>query len=87
MKAIEQYFSMVLLIMLYKVALMFKFGSKTQSYGTLGFLLKSPALREKAYRAIPKPKTEFCSSIWDPRKGVENRGTYQVGMVQRRAAQ
>ena len=58
---------------------------------TLGFLkrnlkVKSPTLREKTYKAILRPKIEYCSAIWDPRKGVENNGSHKLEMVQRRAA-
>ena len=43
-------------------------------------------LKEKAYKAILRPKMEYCSASWDPRKGVEKEGSYKVEVVQRRAA-
>ena len=48
--------------------------------------LKSSNIKEKAYKAILRPKLEYCSSIWDPRKGIESNGSYRLEMVQRRAA-
>ena len=38
------------------------------------------------YKAILRPKLEYWSSIWDPRKGIENNGSYRLEMVQKRAA-
>ena len=58
---------------------------------TLGFVkrnlrVKSCTLRERAYLSLVRPQLEYCSSIWDPRKGVENNGSHRIEMVQRRAA-
>ena len=58
---------------------------------TLGFVkrnlrVKSRTLRERAYLSLVRPQLEYCSSIWDPRKGVENNGSHRIEMVQRRAA-
>ena len=54
----------------------------------LGFLRRAmhrcpPALKEKAYKAIIRPRLEYCSSVWDPhnKKYVD-----KLEMVQRRAA-
>ena len=58
---------------------------------TLGFLkrnlrVKSCALKQQAYFSLVRPQLEYCSSIWDPRQGIENNGSYRLEMVQRRAA-
>ena len=58
---------------------------------TLGFLkrnlrVKNPELRQKAYVSVVLPQLEYCYSVWDPRRGVENNGSYRVEMIQRRAA-
>lgn len=28
-----------------------------------------------AFKATLRPKLEYCSSIWDPRKGIEDNGS------------
>ena len=61
-----------------------------KGYRTLGFLrrnlrVNSPTLKAKAYASILRPQLEYCSTVWDPRKGVENSGSYNLEMVQRRA--
>ena len=62
-----------------------------RSNKTLGFLkrnlrVKSPSLKAKAYTPILRPQLEYCCSIWDPRKGIENNGSRNIEMIQRRAA-
>jgi len=62
-----------------------------KGYRTLGFLkrnlrVNSPTLKAKAYASILHPQLEYYSTVWDPRKGVENSGSYNLEMVQRRAA-
>ena len=47
--------------------------------------VKSSSIKEKAYKAILRPKLKYCSSIWDPRRGIENNGSYRLEMEQRRA--
>ena len=64
---------------------------KAKANRSLGFLkrnlkVSSCLLREKAYMGFVRPQLEYGSTIWDPRPGVENNGTYKVEMVQRRAA-
>ena len=39
-----------------------------------------------ALLSVIRPQIEYCSSIWDPRKGIESNGNYKIEMVQRRAA-
>jgi hypothetical protein len=58
---------------------------------TLGFLkrnlrVKERELKQKAYVSLVRPQLEYCCSVWDPRRGVENNGSYRVEMIQRRAA-
>ena len=36
--------------------------------------------------SLVRPQIEYCSSIWDPRKGIESNGSYKIEMVLRRAA-
>ena len=55
----------------------------------LGFVkrnlrVKSRTLKERAYLSLVRPQIEYCSSIWDPRKGIESNGNYKFEMVQRR---
>ena len=55
----------------------------------LGFVkrnlrVKSRTLKERTYLSLVRPQIEFCSSIWDPRKGIESNGNYKFEMVQRR---
>lgn len=62
-----------------------------KSNRTLGFLkrnlrVKSPALKSKAYTTLLRPQLEYCCSIWDPRKGIENNGSHNLEKIQRRAA-
>ena len=33
-----------------------------------------------------RPQVEYCSSVWDPRPGVEKNGSYRIERIQRRAA-
>ena len=54
----------------------------------LGFLWRSlnrcpQLLKEKSYKAIVRPKLEYCSCIWDPH---HQKYVDQLEMVQRRAA-
>ena len=49
-------------------------------------ITKQPTLKAKAYASILRPQLEYCSTVWDPRKGVENSGSYNLEMVQRLAA-
>ena len=54
----------------------------------LGFLkrnikVKSKEMKEKAYKAIVRPTTEYCSTVWDP---YTKQQTTMLEMVQRRAA-
>jgi hypothetical protein len=54
----------------------------------LGFLkrnlkIKDRKLKEKAYIAIVRPSTEYCSTVWDPHTQQQSRS---LEMVQRRAA-
>ena len=39
-----------------------------------------------AYTTILRPQLEYCCSIWDPRKGIENNGSRNIETIQRRAA-
>ena len=62
-----------------------------KGYRTLGFLkrnlrVNSPTLKAKAYASILRLQIKYASTVWDPRKGVENNGSYNLEMVQRRAA-
>ena len=36
--------------------------------------------------ALLRPKLEYCSTVWDPRDGIENNGRYSLEKVQGRAA-
>ena len=58
---------------------------------TLGFLKRnlrenSSTLKAKAYKGLFRPQVEYCSSVWDPRPGVENNGSDKIERIQRRAA-
>ena len=62
-----------------------------KGYRTLGFLkrnrrVNSPTLKAKAYASIVRLQIKYASTVWDPRKGVENNGSYNLEMVQGRAA-
>jgi len=62
-----------------------------KGYRTLGFLkrnlrVNSPTLKAKACASILRLQLKYYSTVWDPRKGVENNGSYNLEMVQRRAA-
>ena len=55
---------------------------------SLGFLkrnlkLNSPHIKEHAYKALVRPKLEYCSSIWDP---YNTNQIQQIEKPQRRAA-
>ena len=57
---------------------------------TLGFLKRnlranSSTLKPKAYKSLVRPQVEYCSSVWDPRPGVENNGSNKIERIQRRA--
>ena len=57
----------------------------------LGFVkrnlrVKSRTLKERAYLSLVWLQIEYCSSIWDLRKGIESNGNYKIEMVQCRAA-
>ena len=59
---------------------------------TLGFLkrnlrVNSSTSKDKAYKGQFAPKVEYCSSVWEPRPGVENNGSYKIERIQHRAAQ
>ena len=59
---------------------------------TLGFLkrnlwVNSSTLKAKAYKVFVRLQVEYCSSVWEPRPGVEKNGSYKIGRIQRRAAQ
>ena len=30
--------------------------------------------KQQAYFSLVRPQVEYCSSIWDPRQGIENNG-------------
>ena len=62
-----------------------------KGYRTLGFLkrnlrVNSPTLKAKAYASILRLQLKYGSTVWDSRKGVENSGSYNLEMEQRRAA-
>ena len=61
-------------------------GSKTLGFLKRNLRVRSKAHKEKAYMALLRPKIEYCSTVWDPRDGIENNGRYKLEMVQRRAA-
>ena len=61
-------------------------GNQTLSFLKKNLRVKSSSIKEKANKAILRPKLEYCSSIWDPRKDIENNGSYRLEKVQRRAA-
>ena len=55
---------------------------------TLGFVRRnlqtsSIKIKDTAYKTLIRPTVEYCSSVWDP---ITAKNTYQVEMVQRRAA-
>ena len=56
----------------------------------LGFVKRNLRVKsrtlERAYLSLVRPQIEYCSSIWDPRKGTESNSNYKIEMVQRRAA-
>ena len=63
----------------------------SRANSALGFVkrnlqVKSCTLKDRAYLSLVRPQIEYCSSIWDPRKGIESNGNYKIEMVQRRAA-
>ena len=43
-------------------------GNKTLGFLTKNLRVRSKDLKEKACIAILRPKLEYCSTIWDPRK-------------------
>ena len=50
---------------------------------SLGFLkrnfgVNSSTSKAKAYKALVSSQVEYCSSVWDPRPGVENNGSYKI---------
>ena len=50
---------------------------------SLGFLkrnfgINSSTSKAKAYKALVSSQVEYCSSVWDPRPGVENNGSYKI---------
>ena len=54
----------------------------------LGFLRRTlyrcrQHLKEKTYKAIVRPKLEYCSSVWDPH---QQKYINKLEMIQRRAA-
>ena len=54
-----------------------------KGYRTLGFLkrnlrVNSPTLKAKAYASILRLQLKYGSTVWDPRKGVENNGSYNL---------
>ena len=62
-----------------------------KGYRTLGFLkrnlrVNSPTLKAEAYASILRLQLKYGSTVWDPRKGVENNDSYNLEMVQRQAA-
>ena len=55
---------------------------------SLGLLKRNLAhapkeIREKAYKALVRPRGEYCASVWDPHK---EDLSHKVEMIQRRAA-
>ena len=58
---------------------------------SLGFLkrnfgINSSTSKAKAYKALVSSQVEYCSSVWDPRPGVENNGSYKIEWIQRGVA-
>jgi len=63
-------------------------STTTKANSKLGFLkrnlkIKDTKLKEKAYNAIVRPSTEYCSTVWDPYTRQQSKN---LEMVQRRAA-
>ena len=62
-----------------------------KGYRTLGFRKRNlrvnlPTIKANAYASILRLQLKYGSTVWDPRKGVENNDSYDLEMVQRRAA-
>ena len=58
----------------------------SKGYRTLVFLkrnvrVNSPSLKVKACASILRTPLEYCSTVWGPRKGVENNSSYNLEMV------
>lgn len=54
--------------------------------GLQNLRVSSPTQKAKVYASLLRPELEYCSTIGDPRKGVENNDSHIFEMVQRRAA-
>jgi hypothetical protein len=55
---------------------------------SLGFIKRnlkvhSPAIKEHAFKALVRPKLEYCNTIWDPHTQQQK---LQIEKIQRRAA-
>ena len=74
-------------------------STSSKANQTLGFLkrnlrINSSTVKEKANKALVRPKLEYCSTVWDPKcitnpkdgDKTSHRLTDQCEMVQRRAA-
>ena len=48
-------------------------GNNTHGFLKRNLRVSSKALKEKAYMALLRPKLEYCSTVWDPRDGIENK--------------
>ena len=59
-----------------------------KSNQSLGFIKRnlkvhSPAIKEHAFKALVRPKLEYCNTIWDPHTQQQK---LQIERIQRRAA-
>ena len=61
-------------------------GNRALGFVKRNLRVKSRTLKERVYLSLVRPQIEYCSSMWDPRKGIESNGNYKIEMVQRRAA-
>jgi hypothetical protein len=55
---------------------------------SLGFIKRnlkvhSPAIKERAFKVLVRPKLEYCNTIWDPHTQLQK---LQIEKIQRRAA-
>ena len=59
-------------------------ANRTLCFLKRNFGVNSSTLKAKAYIGLVHPQVEYCSCVWDPRPGVENKGSYKIERMQRR---